>query len=92
MLKKNEIKLEIKGEGHTLGLIVQKELLEDSNVELAGYDVPHPLIDTVVIYIKTVKGKKPKIVLVKSLDKLKKKLEQFGTKFEKAWSQMNKKV
>ena len=40
---KNELKIEIEGEGHTFCNLLQDALLEDKSVEMAGYDIPHPL-------------------------------------------------
>lgn len=41
----SELKLEVEGAGHGFCNLLQKRLLEDENVDLAGYDVPHPLRD-----------------------------------------------
>ena len=44
VLKKaaNELKIEVEGVSHGLCNLLQKKLLEDKRVDLAGYDVPHP--------------------------------------------------
>jgi len=39
----NELKIEVEGEGHSLLNLLQKTLLEDDSIEMAGYHVPHPL-------------------------------------------------
>ena len=52
----NELKIEVEGEGHSLLNLVQKTLLEDASIEMAGYHVPHPLFDRGVLYVHT-KGK-----------------------------------
>jgi len=41
----NELKIEVEGEGHSLLNMLQKTLLEDNSIEMAGYHVPHPLFD-----------------------------------------------
>ena len=48
VLKKaaNELKIEIQGEGHTLCNLLESVLLEDEDIEFAGYDVPHPLVSS----------------------------------------------
>lgn len=52
----NELKMEAEGVGHTFCNLLQKRLLEDKKVDLAGYDIPHPLASNSVIYVRT-KGK-----------------------------------
>ena len=52
----NELKVEIEGAGHGLCNLLQKKLLENPNVEQAGYDVPHPLASNPVLYVR-MKGK-----------------------------------
>lgn len=65
----NELKIEIEGAGHTLCNVLQKILSEDENVDLAGYDVPHPLASNPVIYVRT-KGKtKPEEALLNAIKK-----------------------
>ncbi len=86
----NELKLELKGEGHTFCMILQMELLKDPNVEVAGYDVPHPLLNSTILYVRTINRKKPRDSLVKALDGLKDRLEDFVTKFEEAWNKAEK--
>ena len=80
----NEFKIEIEGGGHTLCNLLQKRLLEDENVELAGYEIPHPLASSSIIYIRT-KGKvKPKDALVKALKKAREINKNFSKALEKA--------
>lgn len=55
----NELKLEVIGETHTFCNLLQQFLLEDLSVEVTGYTVPHPLIASPVVYIRTKKGKNP---------------------------------
>jgi len=50
--EKNELKIEIEGAGHGLCNLLQKRLLEDEQVDVAGYDVPHPLASNPVLYIR----------------------------------------
>ncbi len=63
---KNEIKIEIEGAGHTLCNILQTKLLEDKNVDLAGYDVPHPLTAKSIIYVRMNGTSKPETALIKA--------------------------
>jgi len=52
----NELKIEIEGAGHGVCNLLQKKLLENTKVDQAGYDVPHPLASNPVIYVR-MKGK-----------------------------------
>ena len=80
----NELKIEIEGAGHTLCNLLQKILLEDENVDLAGYDIPHPLASNPTVYVRT-KGKaKPKQALLNALKKAKDINKEFSKTFEKA--------
>lgn len=73
----NELKLEVEGAGHTFCNLLQKTLLEDEKVELAGYDIPHPLASYPIIYIRT-KGKaKPKDVLSNAIERTQKMNKDF---------------
>lgn len=81
----NELKLELRGEGHTICTILQKELLKDPNIEIAGYDVPHPLLHSAILYIRTSKGKRPREALIKALDRVRERLKEFIDVFEEAW-------
>jgi len=80
LLKKtsNELKIEIEGAGHTLCNVVQKKLLEDENVDMAGYDIPHPMVSKAVIFVRT-KGKaKPEQVLKDAIEKARNMNKEFG--------------
>jgi len=49
----NELKIQVEGEGHSLLNLLQKTILENDAIEMAGYDVPHPLIDRAILYVHT---------------------------------------
>ena len=74
VLKKagNELKIEVEGASHGLCNLLQKKLLEDKRVDLAGYDVPHPLASNPVIYVRTKGAAKPEDALVRRWKKLSK--------------------
>jgi DNA-directed RNA polymerase subunit L len=80
----NELKIEVEGAGHTICNLLQKRLLEDENVELAGYDISHPLTPTPVIYVRTKGDVKPEEALLKALEKARKMNEEFGKALKKA--------
>jgi len=86
----NELRIEIEGEGHTFCNALQKMLLEDETVEMAGYDIHHPLISSPIIYVRT-KGKRhPETALREAAEKIKARNREFRASFEKAlkeWQQ-----
>jgi DNA-directed RNA polymerase subunit L len=80
----NELKLEVEGAGHTLCNLLQKRLLEEESVELAGYDIPHPMTSSAIIYVRTKGRVKPEDVLKRALTKARERNTEFGKEFEKA--------
>jgi len=64
------LKFEVVGEGHTLCNALRKELWNDKNVNVAGYNLAHPLIGNPVFAIDC-KGD-PKKVLMSCVDRLRK--------------------
>jgi len=81
---KNELRLEIVGEDHTFCNLLQNVLLEDKNVELAGYDQPHPLIRSSIIYLKTKREASPEKTLLTALGSVQELNKEFDEKFTKA--------
>ena len=79
-----ELALEVEGESHTLCNMLQKTLLEDETVELAGYDKPHPLVDRTLMYIRTKGRRKPKTALNKATKKILSQSKAFRTAFKTA--------
>ncbi len=80
----NELKIEIEGAGHGLCGLLQKTLLEGEEVERAGYDIVHPLVPTPVVYVRTEKGSKPEIVLMKAARRARKTSNDFKKELDKA--------
>ncbi len=80
----NELKIEVEGVGHTLCNLLQKKLLEDENVDMAGYDIPHPLASNPIIYVRTKGGVKPEEALRRAVEKLLELSDEFGRELEKA--------
>jgi DNA-directed RNA polymerase subunit L len=80
----NELKIEIEDFGQTLGNLLQKRLLEDENVDLAGYNIPHPLSSTAIIYIRTKGNVNPKEALLKAIERAHQIDKNFSTKLEQA--------
>jgi len=83
VLKKadNELKIEIEGSSHGICNLIQKRLLEDKRVEFAGYDVPHPLASSPVIYIRMKGRTTPEDALIDAVEKVKEVNEAFGKEF-----------
>jgi DNA-directed RNA polymerase subunit L len=81
---KNELKIEIFGEDHTFCNLLQNVLLQDKNVEIAGYDQPHPLIRSSVVYLRTKREVSPEKVLLTALANIQELNKEFNEKFAKA--------
>ncbi len=84
VLKKaeNELKIEIEGTSHGLCNLIQKKLLDDKRVDFAGYDLPHPLASSPIIYLR-MKGKaKPEDALLEAVEKVKAVNEAFSKEIE----------
>lgn len=81
---KNELKFEIQGEGHTFCNLLQYVLLQDKGVEMAGYDVPHPLVPNAVLYIRTKRESTPEKALSRALAKVGEMSNELLEKLDKA--------
>ena len=77
-----QLEMEVGGEGHTLLNLLQSSLLKNSNVKMAGYSKPHPLMDRSVFYVTLKRGKDFDKALIKSANDAKKELADFKKKFE----------
>lgn len=86
VLKKapNELRFEIEGESHTLCNLLEKVLLEDETVDMAGYNVPHPLTSNPVVYVRTKGRRRPETALKNAAKKILQKQKEFETEFKKA--------
>jgi len=84
------MRIEVEGEGHTFCNTIQKVLLEDETIEMAGYDIAHPLVSNPVIYLRT-KGKRhPETALREAAEKIRARSKEFRASFDKAlkeWQQ-----
>lgn len=81
---RNELKLEIVGEGHTFCNVVQKVLLKNQSIDLAGYNIPHPLAAKTLLYVRTRGRKKPEVILWKAIKEVQKDTETFKSILDKA--------
>jgi DNA-directed RNA polymerase subunit L len=86
ILKKseNELKIEIQGTSHGLCNLLQKRLLEDKRVDFAGYDVPHPLASSPIIYIRMKGANKPEDALIDAVEKIKETNDTFSKELERS--------
>jgi DNA-directed RNA polymerase subunit L len=80
----NELKIEVEGAGHSLLNLLQKTLLEDDTIEMAGYDVPHPLVDSGILYIRTKEKQNPEAVIREATKKVHGLNKKFHKSFKKA--------
>jgi DNA-directed RNA polymerase subunit L len=86
ILKKsgNELKIEIQGADHGICNLLQKKILQDDNVDLAGYDIPHPLASSPIIYIRMKGDLNPEDTLLAAAKKAIADNETFGKELAKA--------
>ncbi|MCL1965900.1 MAG: DNA-directed RNA polymerase subunit L [Candidatus Bathyarchaeota archaeon] len=81
----NELKIEIIGADHGICNLLQKKILLDENVDLAGYDVPHPLASNPIIYVRMKDNKsKPQDTLLTAAKKAIADNDDFTKALEKA--------
>lgn len=88
--EKNELKIEIKGEGHSFCNALQEVILRDGAVEAAGYDLPHPLVAQPIMYVRTKKQRKPERILMNAAKELGVEAEEFRKAFAKALKRTTK--
>ena len=86
VLKKtsNELRIEIEGAGHTVCNLLQKKILEERGVDLAGYDIPHPLTPNAIIYVRTKGTAKPEQVLRDALENARGMNKEFSKELVRA--------
>jgi DNA-directed RNA polymerase subunit L len=86
--EKGFIEFNFSGEGHTLLNLLQSSLIEDENVEMAGYSKPHPLMDRSKLFVKLKKGDDVLGVIKKAAENADAKLNDFKSQFEKSLSEL----
>ncbi len=65
-----EVRIVVKGDGHTLGNLIAKSALKHPEVEIAAYSIKHPLKGESVIRVVVKKGSDPLKVLKEVLEEL----------------------
>jgi len=86
----NELKIEVEGEGHTFCNVLQKTLLGDDTIEMAGYDIPHPLVVNPIIYVHTKGQRKPEVAIREAAEKIQSQSKEFKKSFKKALKEWQK--
>ena len=81
---KDKIVLELSSEDHTFANLLRKVLWEDPNIDLAAYNIDHPLISKPKVMIKMKTGA-PKDALKKAAKKIAERANEFGKLFVKAY-------
>uniref|UniRef100_A0AC35G3J2 DNA-directed RNA polymerase I subunit D n=1 Tax=Panagrolaimus sp. PS1159 TaxID=55785 RepID=A0AC35G3J2_9BILA len=81
------LSLLVQGEDHTLGNALSHTLSDMDGVEFAGYNVPHPLEDAIMIRIQTKPGYNAGKVLLQALDILETIFQSIGEKFNDAYKE-----
>mgnify|MGYP006270333047 len=76
----NKFVFELKGAGHTFCNALKDELTQDENVDVATYNINHPLVAEPKIYLHMKKGSARK-ALTEATERLQKKNEEFQNAF-----------
>jgi DNA-directed RNA polymerase subunit L len=82
--EKNELRIELIGEGATICNMLQNTLFKDDTVEFAGYDIAHPLIANPILYVRTKGRRKPENALIAAAQVLCKETQKIQKTFERA--------
>lgn len=81
---KGLLKVEVEGEGHSFGNLMQETLLEDKTVDWAGYDQPHPLFRQSMITVRMKGEGQPDKALDRASKKIRSDTQEFVEKFSSA--------
>lgn len=81
---KNELKIQLVGEGHTFCNALYAMLLKDTTIDFPGYNISHPLIAQPTVYIRMRGRKRPEKALVEAAENLTSNLDELKTAFENA--------
>ncbi|AFZ70880.1 DNA-directed RNA polymerase, subunit L [Caldisphaera lagunensis DSM 15908] len=82
-------KVEIEGEDHTIGNLLSTVLQTLKGVNIAYYEVPHPLENRLIIYMDLDENIDPKDKLIEALQKIKEMNEEFKKKYIEKIKEMN---
>jgi DNA-directed RNA polymerase subunit L len=81
---KQELQIEVTGEGHSFCIALQNFLLKDDSLDFAGYTIHHPLIGNPVIYLRTKGRRRPENALIDAAKSLNKTLDELRKTFLKS--------
>jgi DNA-directed RNA polymerase subunit L len=84
------IELEFGGEGHTLLNLLQTSLLEDPDVDMAGYTKPHPLMDRSRLFVRLKKKGDTLKIIKRASENAEAKLKEFNEAFDEGLSKFKK--
>ncbi|PMP88013.1 MAG: DNA-directed RNA polymerase subunit L [Caldisphaera sp.] len=82
-------KIEIENEDHTLGNLLSTTLQGLKGVNIAYYEVPHPLENKLILYIDLEEGIEPKEKVIEALKKIKEMNSEFRDKYLQKIKEMN---
>jgi len=85
-----ELEVRIKGETYTLIVPIAEKLSEFDEVVFAGYDVPHPLVEEGVIYLRVREGSDPLSLLRKATEMVIKEFEELESSFKEELSNLKR--
>ncbi len=77
---KGLLKVEVDGEGHSFGNLLQEALMEDKSVDWAGYDLPHPLFSQPIVTVRMKGEGIPEKALERASKKIRQDTEEFVQK------------
>lgn len=81
--KNKKLRIEFEGESHTLLAPLKSKLLENEDVDIATYNIEHPVLSKPVLYVKMHEGDPLEAVKLATLS-LSSELEEFEKKFTAA--------
>ena len=79
----NDMRFEIIGEDHTFCNALRKELWNDKDVAVAGYNIENALVSSPIVVINTKAGKKPEKAVIDAAARMRKKYKSLASDFTK---------
>ena len=77
---KDYVELEVIGEGHTMCNVLRKEIFNEKDDVVGGYNIEHPLVSNPKMIVK---GDKPIKLILNAIDRLKDKNKELRSKLKK---------
>ena len=71
-------------EDHTLGNMIKMQMLRDPKVMFSGYNIPHPLINDIVMKVRTSADYTPMLAMKTAVDDLNNEMKYLSSAFQKA--------